>query len=463
MRTTPWNLRARAFRSRAAATLSAVGVLLASIGLVTLTAPAASAHTTSVDGDAICQSDGTWMVTWTITNNWTSPETLSGATRPSVADDINNQVLEANGDTLVVHETVKSSDFPISLYVLGSWEDRVTDDDEAHLNPSSTCSSVTEIAVPAEPMPTPPTCDRDGSLTLPDVEGVTWSKMPDTSGPGTYDVTATTIDGYTFPNGETSKTWTNITVLPKDDSLECLPSVTPTAPDVDQAVCTGPGESSEPSVTLPESDVIDYSFDETTGKVTATVIGDNKLADALPDGWTKTSDTVATYTVEFTEPGDCQLEADVAAPTFVEPTCEKPDRAAVKAKDTDAVDFTTVGDIEPGGSVIVTAVPESGYYLPEGFTPKWTHTFSGVEGPCVKGTESTRPKPDHEKQTTQPPTVRGTQSALPTAVDAGIGGPEATSAQGGLLAQLMVASGLLLLLAGGWLGFGRRESGAHGA
>ncbi len=87
---------------------------------------------------------------------------------------------------------------------------------------------------------------------------------------------------------------------------------------------------------------------------------------------------------------------------------------------------------------------------------------------CVLGTESSAPKPDKTPKphkTHKPPTVLGTQAVAPTAVDAGLAsmpnssGPSTTS----LLAQLMVAGGLLLLLAGGWLGLGRREYGAHQA
>lgn len=76
---------------------------------------------------------------------------------------------------------------------------------------------------------------------------------------------------------------------------------------------------------------------------------------------------------------------------------------------------------------------------------------------CVKGSESTRPKPDKK------PTVLGTQAGVPTAVAAGVPGQSTASSTTSLLAQLMVAGGLLLLLAGGWLGFGRREHGVHQA
>ena len=96
--------------------------------------------------------------------------------------------------------------------------------------------------------------------------------------------------------------------------------------------------------------------------------------------------------------------------------------------------------------------------FPEGFDNTFEHTYKTLNDlNCVKGSESSVPKPDKK------PTVLGTQAGVPTAVAAGVQGRSAASSTAGLLAQLMVAGGLLLLLAGGWLGFGRREHGVHQA
>ena len=80
----------------------------------------------------------------------------------------------------------------------------------------------------------------------------------------------------------------------------------------------------------------------------------------------------------------------------------------------------------------------------------------------MKGTQTSKPRPDKER----PPTVLGTQTAVPTAVDAGLtGGPTAGGgSMTALLAQLMVGAGLLLLVAAGWTGLGgRRRRGVHEA
>ncbi len=58
----------------------------------------------------------------------------------------------------------------------------------------------------------------------------------------------------------------------------------------------------------------------------------------------------------------------------------------------------------------------------------------------------------------------GTQAAVPTAVDAGLASlPTAVVSSTGSprLAQALVAGGLLMLVAGGSMGLGRRTRGAH--
>ena len=87
---------------------------------------------------------------------------------------------------------------------------------------------------------------------------------------------------------------------------------------------------------------------------------------------------------------------------------------------------------------------------------------------CVLGEETLVPTPKPDKKPTKvEPTVKGVErvapsAAVPTAVAAGASAA-APSAMTQLLAQLLVGGGMLLLLAGGWIGFGRREGGAHEA
>ncbi len=154
--------------------------------------------------------------------------------------------------------------------------------------------------------------------------------------------------------------------------------------------------------------------------------------------------------------------------TFIEPDCDNLDGADWSGTFTDVVDYAVAGTPGLGETVTVTATIKAeqagDFAFPAGFDNTFDHTYvteAELACPTVKGSESSKPKP--HKPATQP-TVLGTQAVAPTAVDAGLTGLPATgSSSNSLLAQLMVGGGLVLLLAGGWLGFGRREYGAHQA
>lgn len=182
------------------------------------------------------------------------------------------------------------------------------------------------------------------------------------------------------------------------------------------------------------------------------------------------NDTFTPYTPEQRIAKGCDQVAGVEeiSPkvTFTEPDCDNLDGADWSGNFTDVVDYSIDGTPGLGNSVTVTATVKASeadsFALPAGFDNTFDHTYvteAQLACPTVKGSESVRPKP-HKPQ----PTVLGTQAVAPTAVNAGLTSLPATgSSSNTLLAQLMVGGGMLLLLAGGWLGFGRREYGAHQA
>ncbi len=122
------------------------------------------------------------------------------------------------------------------------------------------------------------------------------------------------------------------------------------------------------------------------------------------------------------------------------------------------------------GDVTFTFAPAAGYAFPPGTETEVTVTvdakLSGED--CILGEETTSPKPHTTKPKPKPrdraPIVLGTQAAVPTAVDAGLAGLPSASVSpisSPRLAQALVAGGLLLLIAGGSMGLGRRTRGAH--
>ncbi len=98
------------------------------------------------------------------------------------------------------------------------------------------------------------------------------------------------------------------------------------APTVTQAVCAG-GVLSRPALELADTDRITYSVDrEGPYRAGESVVVTATLAragvgwpDPLPDGWTRTSPTTATYTVTFDDVS-CAPVAPVD-PTVTQATC----------------------------------------------------------------------------------------------------------------------------------------------
>jgi len=179
--------------------------------------------------------------------------------------------------------------------------------------------------------------------------------------------------------------------------------------------------------------------------------------------------------ISFPLPADsgtlCPLGVQEVAPavSFQDPTCKKLNGAAWKGELTDIIDYTVTGTPGLGADVTVDAAikPDLAdeYEFVDGAVTSFSHGYPTLaELDCIKGEETIVPKPSKEPKPDNEPTVLGTQAAVPTAVAAGLGG---TSSDVGtttrLIAQLLVAGGMLLLMAGGWIGLGRRESGAHQA
>jgi hypothetical protein len=174
--------------------------------------------------------------------------------------------------------------------------------------------------------------------------------------------------------------------------------------------------------------------------------------------------------ITFTLPADsgvpCPLGVEEVVPevTFTDPDCENLEGADWSGTLTEIVKYKVTGTPDLGETVNVTATIKPSmadqYAFPDGFDNTFEHTYPTLaELDCVLGEETVVPSPKPEKN---PPVVLGTEAAVPTQVHAGMATlPTTGSPTNVLLAQLMVAGGLLLLLAGGWVGLGKRAYGKH--
>jgi hypothetical protein len=207
---------------------------------------------------------------------------------------------------------------------LGQW---VVGDDPATATLTVTLDAAScNPATPLDPIVVQATC-TNGAVTLATVQpqetaGVDYTLDPIGDPAGSYDasvvssvtVTATVQNGFGWadplpigwsPGGPPATTARFIVTLVPTTCAERIPA----APIVVDAICRG-GVVTEPTLTLQATDGITYTTDipapYSPGDVvvvTATLAGTGVSwpAEGLSGGWTETSDTTATYTVEFAD------------------------------------------------------------------------------------------------------------------------------------------------------------------
>ena len=193
---------------------------------------------------------------------------------------------------------------------------------------------------PAAPDVTQATC-AEGVVTHPTVvlattpSGVSYEADPQGPYSGTVNatvtVTATLADGLSW--GQMPSGWTQLDLVTAELTVNLLAEtcdvVTPAAPSVALAVCTG-GSTTTHSVTPALTDGITYTLNPAGGIYSPTaplsVTVTATLADAgvgwpdvLPDGWTETSDTTATFTVSL--PAVTCTPVQPVAPDVTQATC----------------------------------------------------------------------------------------------------------------------------------------------
>ncbi|MGH3369912.1 MAG: hypothetical protein ACRDPR_07905 [Nocardioidaceae bacterium] len=280
------------------------------------------------------------------------------------------------------------------------------------------------------------------------------------------------LDHRTLNGGGEDKFWDNDGVwngIPheagdfKPDYIEGLDPIVPIGNAAGRAFCLAQTVDIlvEPEITFTdpcgtENDTVDgvakegYTFevDEETGVVTFTAAEGFVFAD---------EETTATLTAAWTDV-PCPRQA-----TPVEPAVEASDECEVEGSytvpETEGVEYLLDGeDLAPGTysgpeSGLITAEPVGDVLLTD---PDFEFALDldPAEECDILGEESEPPE--------EPDEVLGTATAVPTAVDAGIGGPTGSAGSTtGLLGQGLVGLGLMLLALGAMMQIGRPRRGAH--
>lgn len=249
------------------------------------------------------------------------------------------------------------------------------------------CGYVNTIEVLAAVTFVDPTCDSDGSYTIPTTTGVTYYIGDQVVAAGVYPITSNTTvtvnakanTGY-FIDASTNSTWEHEFTVPTDE--ECVlgaESVVPAPVTFVDPSCDANG-----SYTIPATEGVEYKVEGVvTPAGTYSVVGNatiNFTAIAL-EGFEL--EGTSAWSHQFTVPTDCVLGAQSVTPEpviFTAPTCSL--QGFYIIPETNGVDYTLDGKIltsgkyivKNGETVVITAVAKSDFELKEGATNQWTYT-----------------------------------------------------------------------------------------
>jgi hypothetical protein len=344
-------LHPRIPRSRSIAALAlSIGVGgVASLALVT----AASAHASLVSGSAQCQSNGTYTVTWTISNDWILADsisevshsgggTLSGLPTTIPASPSKKPPFES---VTVLQTGVSGSATSASLTVHGTWTDNKSVNNSGSVTLPGTCSTDTAATAPTF---TNASCSSAmGSYTIPSSNVADYfvaigNGAPVAAPAGTVSEAVGTlikITAHAKPGGKplTGTTAWAATIAAAGScggggSSSPPPStpppgvssnvVTPAAPSITQGVCTS-GKESAAFYTIPGITGVTY-LNGTTGvaagnynvaygsttTITAAALTGFTFSGGATTSWTLTANKAATCAapptavlgVTFTQP-----------------------------------------------------------------------------------------------------------------------------------------------------------------
>jgi hypothetical protein len=224
--------------------LAGVITAVLSLGAVALIAGPASAHHNTVSVGVSCATDGSYKVTWSVTNSeGDKSEVITQSNLPA-----------AQGATLGFGETKQFLQFvtepqDLSLQITGYWEaTNVYSQDSGWLSKSSFptgCIKVTAGATPA-----PSVCDGPNHFTVPKytiaaVTGVQYTVDGAPKAPGTYDAANGTSVHIEASVTDSKYQLVGTTVWDfafTEPTPTCVVKVVPVKPVLTQAICTGPGD-----------------------------------------------------------------------------------------------------------------------------------------------------------------------------------------------------------------------------
>jgi hypothetical protein len=385
--------------------LAGATTALLALGLVSLVAAPASAHSNAIDASVACNSaDWTYTITWTITNSESDKtETLSNSSDTSVVP--NGSTIAAGGVGTYTQSVSSSGKY--SLSVTGHWSDGYQTSDSGSIKKNDFPSGCQPQHVPVTIChATPPDTAANGwqSITIDDDAIVT---------SGHTEHSADIIPSFSYWAKDSHGVWTKqhfdgqnwdaAGELILNNGCATVPVSSPNPPSFGDATCTAYNQVGQGSVTIPAAKTgIAYRFSTTGGApwtggtpgttypiaVGATVTVE---AYALP-GYSMQSVDWSQKIVASPNADHCVV---TVTPTANDSVCTDVPGGSTQARytipSTTGVVYYVNGKPANAGTVLVSTFPQSvtvtaqavdGYAFPPGTTTSWpTFTFDGP-GDC---------------------------------------------------------------------------------
>ena len=378
----------------------AVVLVAATIGVQVAGTAVASAHTNAVRGTATCQPDGTYTVTWTVSNDFGLTESLTAtAYTPQTATLAPASVsIGKHGAASMVESAVPGGTTTASLTVHGAWSDGYTVSDSGAVPLAGSCSPARAPTAPTAPTWTDGSCDSSTgtlirpSVTIPEDTGVGYRLDGRIEPAGTYPVrpgthTVAASSHSLILTGRTS--WTFYLTAARD---YCRTVVTPQAPTVTQAQCV-PGSSTPtaPTLVLATTRGVRYATSRSapyrageTVTITATARHGYRFSAPGAGGWTYQDARHETYVVDFAAAPDCLATVVPQNPAVQQSACGAygpPSAPTLTLPSTPGITYTAspAAPYTAGQTVIITATVGGGDQFVGPAPPGWSYVDAAHE------------------------------------------------------------------------------------
>ena len=396
--------------------LASVSALALALGMIALVAGPASAHTGTLSVSAVCQNDGTYLVTYSgqtknvpASGNGHTATLTVGEIKPVGAIPVGAPATVVGNTTYGWTEVVPGSTTYVQSTAFLVWGDGAQSDPQGTKTLDGTCGDNTDTKVNI--------CHHDEGKGGLDHNGyglqnVSIESIIKTNGHDSHP--ADVIPSFDYVKNGVQHTYPGKNLGGGGSAFlnnNCrLISAEPTVPQHVDAVCTSAGHVGTGSYTIPSITGVDYQLQTGPSSWTLLSAGSHTITStttvviqAVAQSFYTLSGDAGPWTITITDPSasSCVSAPDV---TFADAYCNVETTgttngsytitAALHISYTVSVNGGAAGAIgagshsaQAGDVIVVTAVPDSGYTL-VGTASPWSHTF-GNPGDCLDDATAT--------------------------------------------------------------------------